>query len=81
MAAFAPRSNAALRIDADLHLNMTRLLVERGFPGARVVKAERLNDDVCECLFTVPRDGRRVAQMAWVCRSGSVQIMEGWPVL
>jgi hypothetical protein len=83
MAAFAPRSTAALTLDRETFGLAERLLAAR-FPDAIIDRAQRLNEDVIEVLFHVPLPdtGRGEAKCAWICRAGlTVQVMDGWPVL
>jgi hypothetical protein len=81
MAAFAPRSTAALTLDRERHGQVQQLLAGR-YTGARVEKVEQLNEDVLEVCFTVPRgypSPMRDAKLAWICKSGTVQVIDGWP--
>lgn len=64
--------------DTALRGNVLTLLKRKGFKGAEIVRCDPLNDDVVEVLFSVPDGDRRIAKTAWVCRSGSVQVLDGF---
>lgn len=75
--AVKPMSDAARRLLAE----RVQLLLDHRFEDARLVRdPEWLNADVVEALFTIPGVPRRRELVAWVCRSGSVQVFEGWEV-
>ena len=81
MSAFSPKSSAALVLEAEQR-GLVRSLLASMFPGAEVHRSEQLSEDVIECLLTVPEGERMAPRTAWICRSsGSVQVMDGWPVL
>lgn len=75
-----PPVKAMPPVDAEAGANVMRILAGR-YPGVRLVQATWLNAQVLEALFTVPDDGgRRMAMCAWICKSGTVQVWEGWNV-
>ena len=81
-AAFAPKSTAALVMERERHGQIQQLLAAR-YTGARVVTITELSESVIEACFTVPYgypSPRRAAKRAWICKSGSVQIIDNWDV-
>lgn len=78
--AVKPMSDAARKLRAEDRARV-QLLLDHRFEDARLVRdPEWLNADVVEALFTIPGVPRRRELVAWVCRSGSVQIFQGWEV-
>ncbi len=74
--AMKPMSNAALRLAEEDRARVQQLLDHR-FTDARLVRDPAwLNEDVLECLFVT--DGQ--PRVAWICRSGAVQIFDSWEV-
>jgi hypothetical protein len=84
MTGFAPRSMAAINEHRTRSENVHKLLTGKGYRDVQLLSVVLQTEDVCEATFTVPVDppgnGRR-AYTAWVCRSGSVQVLDGMPVL
>lgn len=76
-----PKGTEAAKLDRDLFRHASNLVLLK-VKSAEVVKVTQLNPDVVECLFTVPArdEGKRDPMMAWICKSGTVQIMVGWPL-
>ena len=76
-----PLGTEAAKLERDLWQHATNLVKLR-VKTAEIVKVARLNPDLVEVLFHVPGkdDGKRAPMLAWVCRSGKVQIMDGWPL-
>ena len=65
--------------------NVLKVLRGRGYRDVELIRVELKNEDVVEALFTTPivtADGLqcREARRAWICRSGSVQIINNWDV-
>ena len=85
MSAFAPKSMAAITEHRTREENVLKLLRTKGYRDVVLISVTLQNDDVIEALFTTPvvtAEGvqRREARRAWVCRSGSVQILDNWDV-
>lgn len=85
MTAFAPKSMAAITEARVRDENVLKLLREKGYRDVVLISVELRNDDVIEALFTVPQVTaagvqKREARRAWVCRSGTVQILDNWDV-
>lgn len=76
-----PKGTEATKLDRDLFRHASNLVLLK-VKSAEVVKVTQLNPDVVEALFTVPArdEGKRDPMMAWICKSGTVQIMVGWPL-
>ena len=76
-----PLGAGAAKLDRDLFRHASNLVLLK-VKSAEVVAVKQLSPDVTEALFTIPgRDeGKREPMMAWICRSGTVQIMVGWPL-
>ena len=76
-----PKGTEAAKLERDLFRHASNLVVLK-VKSAEVVKLTQLNPDLCEVLFTVPArdEGKREPMMAWICKSGTVQIMVGWPL-
>lgn len=76
-----PKGTEAQKLERDLFRHASNLVLLK-VKSAEVVKVTQLNPDVVEALFTVPArdEGKRDPMMAWICKSGTVQIMVGWPL-
>lgn len=76
-----PKGTEAQKLERDLFRHAKNLVLLK-VKSAEVVKVTQLNPDVVEALFTVPArdEGKRDPMMAWICKSGTVQIMVGWPL-
>ena len=55
MAAFAPKSTAALRVEAEVIKTLKEILAADGYPDAEIITStvRVLNKDVLECCFHV----------------------------
>ena len=76
-----PKGTEAAKLDRDLFRHASNLVLLK-VKSAEVVKVTKLSSDVIEVLFHVPArdEGKREPMMAWICKSGTVQIMVGWPL-
>lgn len=76
-----PKGTEAAKLERDLFRHASNLVLLK-VKSAEVVRVKQLTPDTIECLFTVPArdEGKREPMMAWICRSGTVQIMVGWPL-
>ena len=76
-----PLGTEAAKLDRELFRHASNLVLLK-VRSAEVVSVKQLSEDVCEALFTVPArdEGKREPMMAWICKSGTVQIMVGWPL-
>lgn len=79
--AFAPRSMSSITEQRVREANVVKLLNSKGYPDPQIVAGtcRVLNEDLVEAAFTVPVESGRRVYTAWVCRSGTVQVMEGLP--
>lgn len=78
-----PLGTEAAKLDRDLFRHASNLVLLK-VKSAEVVmvSVKQLTPDLTEALFTVPApdEGKRHHMMAWICRSGTVQIIDGWPL-
>lgn len=76
-------SSAAQRL-AESNRERVQGILDGRYKDAQIVRDPQwLNEDVLEALFTVPYSApstRRAEKVAWICRSGTVQIFDGWDV-
>lgn len=85
MAAFAPRSMAAITEARTREENVLKVLRGRGYRDVELVRVELLGEDMIEACFTTPvvtKDGvqRREARRAFIARAGDVTIIDNWDV-
>ena len=84
MAAFAPRSSAALAADLELRAAAEAALHAEGYYAPKVIRAERVADGLVEALATIEQTGgRRAARLALIRTDAGkpvVEVLTGWPV-
>lgn len=78
----APKSNAALMAERTLIATARDALSAAGYFDPHVIRAQRIDADRAEILFTVETlGGRRLARLGVLTHDGLLDVRRGFPLL